>query len=338
MMNFPKKHSTLQAEKRFNYLLFDSLIAFQGFVNHQLSQLRPKNAENLKDLQLGTQGQIAKQSDWYGLPVPKAMDELETHDQFLGMPLLEQLRPKIKKYLTPFLQYLDTQVMPKPKIAYNDRGIGMFSFDRAAMGLYHMSKINLSTPLEQTASQINIELGRDALRTHIKKLYAYFENKATVYPAMSIYLVAGANAKVAGHDMLYVGLACAELVDFLEARGVPVEVQVLLGSAFNEQVAMAAIPVKRFEDNLNKNLLLLLSSDPRYFRYNGFKALIAMSNYWGMDIPKGLGRLEPDMGKQWIKTQDTMRFVFEQSYSMESAAQEIIRIIETYQDTLFKNN
>ena len=88
------------------------------------------------------------------------------------------------------------------------------------------------------------------------------------YPAMQLYIMAGANANVQGDQLLYVGLACAELVEFLELRGISVEVNVMIGTSFSNQVAMACVRVKRFQDKLDKNQLLLISSDPRYFRFD----------------------------------------------------------------------
>jgi len=105
---------------------------------------------------------------------------------------------------------------------------------------------------------------------------------------------------------------------------------VLLGTAHSDQISMGIIKVKRFEDRLDKNQLLLLSSDPRYFRYRGFKALIALTNYFGLTIPTSLGRISEDMGKGFVTAQQGKGFVFEQSYSLESAAKEVRTIIENY--------
>jgi hypothetical protein len=146
--------------------------------------------------------------------------------------------------------------------------------------------------------------------------------------------MAGANANIEGDQLLYVGLACAELVEFLELRGISVEVNVLLGTSFSNQVAMACVRVKRFQDKLDKNQLLLISSDPRYFRYRGFKSLVALSNYFGLTIPSGLGSITAQMGNAFAKAVNPKGFVFEQSYAMESAVKEVTQIIENYKKQL----
>lgn len=347
-MIIPKKNSLIVNDSKYNYLVFDGLGQFNDFVDRESRSLSEHNAEVLKNLNAGTLTKIESGSSWYGQPVPSNIDELDHHNSFLGMYLLKEVKPKIERHLSEYLRYLESSIMPKPKVSYNDRGLGMFSFERAAMGLYRSGatrsgatrsgKIELSSPIEKTAAQINIELGRNNIRTRIKKVYSYFEHKDKTFPSFSLYLMAGANANVEGSDLLYVGLACAELVEFLELRGVAVEVNVLFGSAFRNQVCLASVKIKRFQDKTDKNFLLLLSSDPRYFRYRGFKALIALSNHFGYKIPNGLGRLEESMGEKFVSALnseiDTNSFVFEQSYSLDSAAQEVKRIIEQYKKRL----
>ena len=273
-------------------------------------------------------------TDWYGTPTPKDVKELEEHRTFLGMKLAQKIQPQIKEKLATYLDYLQDSVLPKPKMAYNDRGLGVFSFERAAMAMYKDFPVNTQTPVSTAVSQMNIELRNHQISTSVKSVYAYFQDKQMSYPSMQLYIMAGANANVKGDQLLYVGLACAELVDFLELRGISVEVNVLLGTSFSNQVAMACVRVKRFQDRLDKNQLLLVSSDPRYFRYRGFKSLVALSNYFGLTIPSGLGSITAQMGTAFAKAINPKGFVFEQSYAMETAVREVTQIIENYKTQL----
>ena len=59
-----------------------------------------------------------------------------------------------------------------------------------------------------------------------------------------------------------------------------------------------------------------------------------MSNHLGYKIPKGLGRLQPNMGLGFVIAHDPKGFVFEPSYSMQHAAREVQRIISTYKTRL----
>lgn len=332
-----KQHMTSGEHLQYHYLFFDSVRAFHAFTEMESRLLSRDNKRQWDIVKQETMDRIQYGSEWYGTPVPTGLYELENHKRFLGIHLIKQIQPKVKAHLSPYLNYLDAEVMPKPKLAYNDRGLGLFSFDRAAMGLYKRSEINLATPLDTTLTQLNIELGRLALHTSVKEVYAYFKNKNVSHPSLCLYLMAGANAYVTGNEMLYVGLACSELVEFLELRNVAVEVNVLLGTSFKQHVCMGVIRVKRFQDALDKNQLLLMSSDPRYFRYRGFQGLIALSNHFDLTIPSSLGTLSREMGGEFVKKIEGHGFVFEQSYSLEAAAQEVKRIVETYNNNRKRN-
>ncbi|WP_010520453.1 DUF7192 family protein [Aquimarina agarivorans] len=318
-------------------MLFDSVFAFNDFTDKEILQLSNNNENRWNNVKIGTESKLKQNTDWYGTPTPKSIEELNEHRTYLGMPLVKKIQPKIKDKLAKYLEHLENNVLPKPKMAYNDRGLGVFSFDRAAKGLFKSFQVNMQTPVNTTVSQLNIELQNHQIQTSVKSAYAYFENKLMSYPSIQLYIMAGANAGVKGDSLLYVGLACAELVEFLELRGVSVEVNVMLGTSFDNQVSMASIRVKRFQDKLDKNQLLLLSSDPRYFRYRGFKSLIALSNYFELSIPAGLGSITTSMGDTFVQATNPKGFVFEQSYAMDAAVKEVSNIITNYKKRLVAN-
>ncbi len=120
----------------------------------------------------------------------------------------------------------------------------------------------------------------------------------------------------------------------MELRGVPVEINVMLGSSYRGSVKVNVVRVKRFQDKLDVNQLLLMSSDSRYYRFRGFKALIAIADYFGLSIAADLGAVTPGMGKDFVAAMGGDGFVFERSYSLDAAAGEVKRIIETYSKIL----
>lgn len=333
-MSRPQKHTAQSTNGKYNYLLFDSVFAFNAFVDHEIQQLSTANASRWNNVVQSTSQNLNSGTDWYGNPTPKDIEELNEHRTFSGMELVRKIQPQIKDKLAKYLDYLEDAVLPKPKMAYNDRGLGVFSFERAAMAMFKNFPVDTRTPVNTAVSQMNIELNNHSINTSVKTVYAYFQDKQMSYPAMQLYIMAGANANVQGDQLLYVGLACAELVEFLELRGISVEVNVMLGTSFSNQVAMACVRAKRFQDKLDKNQLLLISSDPRYFRFRGFKSLVALSNYFGLTIPSGLGSITAQMGTAFAKAINSKGFVFEQSYAMETAVREVTQIIENYKTQL----
>jgi hypothetical protein len=73
-----------------------------------------------------------------------------------------------------------------------------------------------------------------------------------------------------------------------------------------------------------------MSSDPKYFRYRGFKSLVALCNYFELVIPDTLGAITENMGKDFVQQLNSQGVVFEQSYSLEAASREVVSIIEKY--------
>lgn len=332
-MSATKIHLKNLGRRRTYYSYFDNVQSFNDFVDEQSKVLNDHNRDRLKGMNKTTESSIKRGTSWYGSPSPKDVSELNEHRYFLGMELLRKVQPKIKDKLEAYIKLMDNKILSKPKVAYNDRGLGVFSFDRAAMGLYRLQPTGSEKQIDNTISQLQIELDTSNKTTAVKSVYAYFKNKKSSYPALQLYLMAGGNAKIKGDELLYVGLACAELVEFMEIRGVAVEVNALLGTSFNGNVAMSVIRIKRFQDKLDKNQLLLMTSDPRYFRYRGFKALIALCDHFGLNIPDGLGSLKQNMGKDFVKeiTDKQNRYaVFEQSYSIDAAVKEVTQVIEHY--------
>ncbi len=333
-MNTPVQHTIPLDNGNAHYVTFDSVVDFHGFVDHQIERLSAANAKIFKDIHSKAANTVYYRNDWYGTPHIKSMEELVHHDHFLGMHLLKVIQPKIKKRLERYLALVEDQVLPKPKLAYNDKGLGVFSFDRAAMGLFRMQPTVAHTKMQKNISQMKIELDRDNKTTIVKKVYAQIKDKASSFPSLQLYITAGANANIKGDQLLYIGLACAELVEFMELRGIAVEVNIIFETYFEGHYPIAIVRLKRYEDPLDKNQLLLLSSDPRYFRYRGFKALIALSNYFGLTILPGLGRAKENIGKDFIDAIGTGGIVFEQSYDINSAVSEVTAILTAYTQKL----
>jgi len=323
-------HSVNTNGLTYNVAYFENAVCYRQFVDEEMGRLLAYNQESWKDVQQKAINRIRERASWFGTPPPESLKALEEHKAFLGMALMEKIRPRVRQYLDKFLSMANDKAIPKPKIAYNDRGLGVFSFDRAAMALFEHYKVDRASGIGTTVSQLNIELQQPSHATSVKKVFAFFENKNTSYPSIQLYFLAGANSDVQGDSMLYVGIAGAELIAFLEARGVAVEVNVIIGTQVGQTVNASVVCLKRYEHSADLNQLLLHCSDPRFFRFRGFKGLVAISNYFNTEIPPSLGRIEPAMGRQIAALTSADAFVFEQSYSLESASQEVLRIINEF--------
>lgn len=311
------KSSPQQAKIRkhhIHYLTFDSLNAFHGFMDTH--RLKPSNRERWQGTKRSAQRHISSGSDWYGLPTPKSVEQLENHRDFIGMHLLDATRARLEKRMRGFMQYFEENEIPQRKIAYNSMGLGVFSFARASIGLHKVPKPD----------------GGTKIVTSVKDVYAHFDRKDVADKTVKVFVAAGAPANIKGEQMLYVGIGMMLLVELFEKMGVGIEINVMLGSQDrNGTHYMTITKAKRLEDSLDKNLILLLCSDPRHFRFRGFQGIIAIYDYFGKTCPSGLGRsFDLSTSQDFVDSlneKGKYNYLFQQSYSLEAVEKEVERIL-----------
>ena len=300
--------------KGFHYVSLDSLSELKQFTLHQQKKFLQHNSLVAKRLKANALQRIADGKSaqaWYGSQVA-SLETLENHQEFTHLHLLEATELKIRAYLDAFLNRLSENEFQQKRLDYNDR-LGVFSFDRAAIGLH----------------KIKNQQGEEKVVTTVKKSFAYFKKQCITTKSVSIYIIAGGISKVKPEEMLYVGVGVAVLTDFLQKSGIGVAIKLLLGSHSNIN-AYTITNIKKVEEPLDKNTLLLMTSDPKYFRYQGFKSIIAVHDFFRNKIKNTLGGLDKEAIVQFIKSQQnndtTASYLFGMSYSMGEAIAEVKRI------------
>jgi len=82
------------------------------------------------------------------------------------------------------------------------------------------------------------------------------------------------------------------VAQILEKARIQTRINIVIGSSpdnFLKEAYGAVIPVKNYDEKLDINLLALLTSDPRFFRYEGFKGIVSVYEYFGQSCPSNLG-------------------------------------------------
>ncbi len=330
-MSRPKKHRiTFGDDYSGNYVEFASVGAFHDFVSAQESQLHSGNADVLSQQKWQANRRIEQGSLWYGTPIPTSSSDLEMHGQFLAIEKVAILKDKIRKKLASYMKLLQPQVITKPTLKPNDRGLGVFSFERAAMGLYRIQPTATHPPLEGLLTQLRIATDTGNKATSIRSTFLHFEDQTKNAPSLELYVLAGGNAHLKGDQLVWIGLASAVLTEFMQERNIAMQIHVVLGTYFENSFYGASIRIKSFTEVLDINQLLLLSSDPRYFRYRGFQALITLCDYFKVHIPQTLGANKEGIGKEFIAAINPKAILFENSYSLDSAVKEVTTIIINY--------
>lgn len=221
------------------------------------------------------------------------------------------------------------------KIRYNPNGLGVFAFDRAAMGMYRIKEwyspslkevVDVSEVVEKQKRYIlksdNSPVverweekpdGKPKIRTSNKNVYAYFPHVNKEKKAVELFISCGGDANIDAEGFLYSGISAIIVAQILEKARVQTRISIVIGSSpdgFKEKAYAAIIPVKNYDENLDINLLALLTSDPRFFRYEGFKGIISLYDHFKTRVPSGLGN---GIG------QTTLKMLIEQStYSQQA--------------------
>lgn len=306
---------------KFHIIQHDSMEAHDTFVENQLqkSNARPANYDNWQNIIERSKRKIGDVKR-FGKNGPKTIEALEKHAEFQSPEMIGKVRDKLQPIFDRIEQKDFENTVNQKKIAFNHYGLGIFSFDRAAMGL--------------TRRKVD---GVEKIVTNVRDVFAYHEKPPRSYRAIRIFLEAGATINVAGESMLYTGMAALLFAEYMIKKDYSVEINVLNGAlndSTNHRYANI-IKVKRFEDSFDPNLIAVVSGDPAYFRYKGFKSIIAAYDHAGDDSPSGLGTYIGDSAiKKAINNlmrDDETGIFFGKSFSEMEAKQTVMKAIESIQ-------
>jgi len=326
---------------------FKDLLEYRSWVNQQMNGLSWRN-EHFK--------RIFEQ--------PYVENTLQVHPKWFGNTTFTELSKGITTFKDPLLieriyEQVNHQVstytrerIKAKKIKYNPVGLGVFVFDRAAMGMYrqkeYYSSIHHGTVQDNEVRQNGDSYllikdgspvekrweerpdGSPKIRTTSKNVFAYYPKVRKENKAVELYLSCGGAVGVPADKFLYSGISALIVAQLLEKARIKTRISIVIGSSpdkFQYSALLAIIPIKNFDEHIDTNLLALLSSDPRFFRYEGFKGLISLYDYYEQNCPENLGTgLNLAYLKQTLKDyhpEITNRFYFGWTFSETEALKNI---------------
>lgn len=237
---------------------------------------------------------------WYGaslkdeLKVSSVNDihsKISNHNNLVydNMDFVQKLTEQINEKLSANVQ--DT--VPKKKLAYNDMGLGVFSFDRAAQGMYRLNEffspvrneVVDSMYVEQTGSvykdvrdnailQMRKELKPDGtikVRTTTKKVYAFFPKVKRQKAAVDIYIGVGNSADLKETEYMYTAIGAIVFANMLTKASIPFRITAVFGAvSYSQSKYCASIAtIKDYNETLDSSLVAKLTGDAAYGRYTG---------------------------------------------------------------------
>ncbi len=334
---------------------FKDLLDYQQWLKDTFSNLKKNKIQLRRFTRQYIEDRIRLRPSWFGAGA--------TFDQMEG-GITEYKDPElIERIFNEVLDGLSTEftdrIKPR-KVRYNPNGLGVFVFDRAAMGMFRLKEYyspvhdmvfdreevrqtKSGWELIQDGSEITErweqrEDGKTKIRTSNKNVFAYYTLPDKEKQAVEIFITCGGHSDISSDRMLYSGISAIVVARLLEQARIMVKINLVIASSpdgFNS-VYGGIIPIKRYDEPLDMNLIALMTSDSRFFRYDGFKGIIAFYDHFGQTAPNSLGA--GVHGEQLRKAMEVVssqehfannRYYFGWNFSKDSA---IDTIKETMED------
>jgi len=297
---------------------FDNLLEYQNWVRERLQNISPLNKSQLSRFERSNvESHIRRSPDWYGEGAN--YPEMERGiTEYKDPDLIEKIFSQVNDHITTAMK----DKIKARKVRYNPNGLGVFVFDRAAMGMYRLKEF-YSTSLKRVVegeevkqNKKGFELlkdgspvqqrweqkkdGKPKIRTTSKNVYAYYPKINKEKQAVELFISCGAHVGIKAEAFLYSGISAIIIAQLLEKARIQTRISIVVGSSpdgFEDTAYACIIPVKNYDENLDMNLLALLSSDPRFFRHEGFKGVVSMYDHFKIACPQTLGT---GMNKEYL--------------------------------------
>ncbi len=288
---------------------FNDLPEYQRWLKEAMQNLKPSNRYHRVGFSKEVVERQMKDPDWFGDNTSyELLDAGVT--EYQNPELLDELYQQVNHEISPDV----AQKLKARKLRFNALGFGMFSFDRASMTIYRNpefyspllhTKVDSREVIETEKGFLlksdNSEIqkrweqkadGSPKIRTHTKKLFAYFPEVPRERHAVEFFISCDGPGSLTAGEMLYGGVSAVIMAELLIKAGIKVKINVVIGSATSNtrsEYVGCIIPVKNYDETLDRNIVALLSSDPRFMRYDGFKGVVAAFDNFSMMAPPGMG-------------------------------------------------
>jgi hypothetical protein len=345
---------------------FIDLLEYQAWVNERMNNLSKEN-ELLTEYfdKTETENRINKRGGkWFG--------EGATYRE-LAAGVSQYKNPDlITKIYNQVNHSISTQArdsIKARKVKFNPFGLGIFVFDRAAMGMYRLEEFysqSKKTRVERelvkldttphTLFEDGTEVikrweqkpdGKPKIRTVNKTVYAYYPKVRKDGKAIELFIMAGGDVSKTANELLYSGISAIIIAQILEKARIKTRISLLHGTSpdqYGNSFYGSIIPIKNYDENVDVNLLALITSDPRFFRWDGFKGILAVYDFFKKSMPGNFGFiLTKENMKKVIEESDFAvknnlppnRFYFGGTYSESEATKVINETIEEIAERLY---
>ena len=294
--------SSMDGVKNVAFFIFDKMTDYNLFVTTILENTNNANIRQMRDSKFI---RLAPEEDFHGT---KDINELKgLKDKFRSLDFIKnQIELFAKSPLSKTIVSFDK----KKVLRFNDRDLGIFSFDLASAGL-HKVKEYYSHKLKKIVDPNEVETVQDGdkfkyfyigeppheveqrdkllenglpkLRTSVKKVFIDIPKPTKLLPQIDIFVTISFSANVQPDQMRWNALAGIAIAEKLNSANISTRIWAVYGDDYTngDKSIYGMIKIKDFSEPLDINSLGILSADSRFYRYDMFKAYIGLPDYLG---------------------------------------------------------
>ncbi len=310
--------------------IFDRMTEFNLFVTTILEQSSNSNVRRIRDDILVN---IRPTNDFEGTTDRNEMRAIK--ERFRSMDFIKN---QIEVFRTSKVNNIVLSFDNKKTLKFNDRDLGIFSFDLASAGLHKVKEyyssllkivvdanevkrvkdgdkfkfIYTGTPEHEVEQRDKLlESGLPKLKTSTKKVFIDIPKPKKALPQIDIFINISFYGSVKPDQMRWNALVPIAIAEKLNSANIGTRIWAITDGTYSaNRVYYSVIKVKDFSDPLDINSLAIMSADSRFYRYDFFKGDIALPDYIGDGnlVSSGLGAPITDMRQ--LK-QDVMNAMYE---------------------------
>jgi|GEM_PF-5802510 len=280
--------SYFSEEYNLHYFEFQSIKALEYWTENKRKSLSLSGKLMIEWLKGLVRDEYSSKRFYYA----KSPDEVYNAQKFCAWDLVQKYRILLRAELQKLLSIKQKNDIETKRLEYNDRELGSFSFDRAAM------RLRREYPPKQVR-QLRLALQDNdgsKIVSDNKRSFAYFKTVLTPKPSIRIFL----DQVAASDNIIYQGLAPYFLSEILIQKGYKVEVSTVRAIEGSGGNFLTRVVLKKFNGNLDANTILLASSDPRYIQWKVWFYTICQLDNLNLD-PRSWGIYDTNTVRRFIQ-------------------------------------
>jgi len=287
--------------KNVSCFLFDKLTDYNLFVTTLLERTTNANIKNIRDIKLLNR---IPTLDFHGTINRNELRGFK--DKFRSLDFIKQ---QVEVFRSSKINDKILSFDNKKVLRFNDRDLGIFSFDLASAGI-HKVKEYYSHKLKKIVDPNEVETVQDGykfkyfyigkprheveqrdkllenglpkLRTSVKKVFIDIPKPKKTLPQIDIFINIAFSSYLKPDEIRWNALALIAIAEKLNATNISTRIWTVCGGEYDNSTAVyKIIKIKDFNEPLDINSLGILVADSRFLRYDLSKGRLALIDYIG---------------------------------------------------------